>query len=75
MVPSCSVVLLYEIYSHVLHSQEVEDMVDMIKRESLVRARLGLSCQSLTTELSSYLTRLICPVFRPVNIQVFIDFS
>ncbi|KAL5256484.1 hypothetical protein ACHWQZ_G011654 [Mnemiopsis leidyi] len=51
--------------------QEVEDMVDMIKRESLVQARLGLSCQSLTTELSSYLTRLICPIFRPVNIQLY----
>ena len=42
----------------------------MIRRESLVRARLGLSCQFLSTELSSYLTRLLCPVFRPVNIQV-----
>ena len=64
----------FELYTQptITTLQEIGEISEVIKREVLVKARLGFSSEYLVLELAAYLVRLLCPTFRPVNIQVFL---
>lgn len=51
--------------------QLTTEIVNVIRNECVPKCRLGMTSQYISTELVSYLVRMLCPSFRPVNIQLY----